>query len=172
MESSTALERFEKVNGGREAAIQSDNGMILYPTGAARERGMGVLSNPAADPRERAKRVVEYHQTKLKRAVRKFNEFKTKFTNAAKRGSPMTVSSGPPLNVAVHISNEDALKELRRLEQEVRTAQLGVGDANEAFRAAMSAGPSAAELKQRAAIEAELAEKRERLLEEIQSVEV
>jgi hypothetical protein len=75
------LKQFDKKHGG---VFIIEKGWLLFADGATRENhSLGRLMEPSADPFERAKAIVHYHEIVLKRALDHFQERKEHYKSLA-----------------------------------------------------------------------------------------
>lgn len=106
---------FDKMHG----ESVRDNFWQYHADGATREvNPAGAFMEPPENPRERQNKIVYFHKLRLEQAVRDFDTVKKEF-----RENPNT-----------HTKWEENLEDLKALQEEVRTFQKELADAQEALR--------------------------------------
>jgi hypothetical protein len=109
------VEHFDKRHGGD--AIEIDH-WLYFSDGAMRELNpLGLLAEPPAEPYDAAKIRLRYHEEKLRRASRAFDERKAWLLNTARANLLQRQAPPPPIYLAA------AKRELNTLKRAVMKLQ-------------------------------------------------
>jgi len=153
------VKAFDAYHGGDEAIRVGEE--VLFPDGAKREANpLGLLDDGPTDPHLRAKRILRYHEIRLRRAVRDFENERDGMIALAKSHLQSSRTPEPP-------PAEETVERLKQLRRAVRLRQKAVHEARE-----HAEGMKPAELTAREEADSANKEATETLLTEIEQIKI